>query len=103
MTSAPPLVSSEIGRLRSILVHRPGLEIVRITPDNKEALREQWGDGNNTLALEPGVVVAYERNQETNRRLRGAGVEVIELSASELCRGREGSRCMTQLLLRDSL
>ena len=66
-------------------------------------LREQWDDGNNTLALEPGVVVAYERNQETNRRLREAGVEVLELSASELCRGRGGSRCMTQPLVRDPL
>jgi arginine deiminase len=64
-------------------------------------LREQWDDGNNTLAIAPGVVVAYERNQETNRRLRDAGIEVLELDASELCRGRGGSRCMTQPLLRD--
>lgn len=66
-------------------------------------LREQWDDGNNTLAIAPGVVVAYQRNQETNRRLREAGVEVLELDASELCRGRGGSRCMTQPLLRDPL
>jgi arginine deiminase len=66
-------------------------------------LREQWDDGNNTLALEPGVVVAYERNQETNRRLRDGGVEVLELSASELCRGRGGSRCMSQPLVRDAI
>lgn len=66
-------------------------------------LREQWDDGNNTLALEPGVVIAYERNQETNRRLREAGVEVLELDASELCRGRGGSRCMTQPIRRDAL
>ncbi len=66
-------------------------------------LREQWDDGNNTVALEPGVVVAYARNQETNRRLRDAGIDVIELDAAELCRGRGGSRCMTQPLLRDPL
>jgi arginine deiminase len=66
-------------------------------------LREQWDDGNNTLAIEPGVVIAYERNQETNRRLRDAGIEVLELDASELCRGRGGSRCMTQPILRDPL
>ncbi len=66
-------------------------------------LREQWDDGNNTLAIEPGVVIAYERNQQTNRRLREAGVEVLELDASELCRGRGGSRCMTQPVLRDRL
>jgi len=64
-------------------------------------LREQWDDGNNTLALAPGVVVAYERNQETNRRLRDHGIEVIELDASELGRGRGGSRCMTQPIVRD--
>ncbi len=66
-------------------------------------LREQWDDGNNTLALAPGVVVAYQRNQETNRRLGDHGIEVMELDASELCRGRGGSRCMTQPLLRDPL
>ena len=66
-------------------------------------LREQWDDGNNTLAIAPGVVIAYARNQETNRRLREAGIEVLELDASELCRGRGGSRCMTQPILRDRL
>lgn len=66
-------------------------------------LREQWDDGNNTLAVEPGVVIAYERNKETNRRLREAGIEVLELDASELCRGRGGSRCMTQPVLREAL
>lgn len=64
-------------------------------------IREQWDDGHNTLALAPGVVVGYMRNSETNRRLRDAGVEVLELDASELCRGRGGSRCMTQPVLRD--
>lgn len=66
-------------------------------------LREQWDDGNNTLAVEPGVVIAYQRNQETNRRLQDAGIEVLELDASELCRGRGGSRCMTQPIVRDRL
>lgn len=66
-------------------------------------LREQWDDGNNTLAIEPGVVIAYQRNQETNRRLRDAGIEVLELDASELCRGRGGSRCMTQPVLREAV
>lgn len=88
--------------LRSAL----GREDLTVVPTGGDAigrLREQWDDGNNTLALAPGVVVAYERNQETNRRLREAGVEVLELSASELCRGRGGSRCMTQPLLRDPI
>lgn len=83
-----------------------GSEALALVPTGGDAigrLREQWDDGNNTLALEPGVVVAYERNQETNRRLRQAGVEVLELAASELCRGRGGSRCMTQPLFRDPI
>jgi arginine deiminase len=80
---------------------RDDLEMIPTGGDAIGRLREQWDDGNNTLALEPGVVVAYQRNQETNRRLREAGVEVIELDASELCRGRGGSRCMTQPILRD--
>ncbi len=80
------------------------LDHVEMIPTGGDAigrLREQWDDGNNTLALAPGVVVAYMRNRETNRRLTDAGVEVLELDASELCRGRGGSRCMTQPLLRD--
>lgn len=78
-----------------------GISWVMTGGDAIGMLREQWDDGNNTLALEPGLVVAYQRNQETNRRLRESGVEVLELDASELCRGRGGSRCMTQPLLRD--
>ncbi len=66
-------------------------------------LREQWDDGNNTLALAPGVVVGYQRNQQTNGRLRDHGIEVLELDASELGRGRGGSRCMTQPIARDAI
>jgi arginine deiminase len=80
---------------------RQDLEMIPTGGDAIGRLREQWDDGNNTVALSPGVVVAYARNQETNRRLRQAGVEVLELDASELCRGRGGSRCMTQPVLRD--
>jgi arginine deiminase len=59
------------------------------------AEREQWDDGNNTLALAPGVVVAYERNVETNRRLEEEGVQVIPIAGSELGTGRGGPRCMS--------
>jgi arginine deiminase len=69
--------------------------------DEFEAEREQWEDGNNVLALEPGVVMAYEHDEYTNTRLRWAGIEVITMPGEELDRGRGGSHCMSCPLLRD--
>ncbi len=63
--------------------------------DPVTAEREQWDDGNNTLAIAPRVAVAYERNVETNERLDKAGIEVIAVSGSELGSGRGGPRCMS--------
>ena len=70
--------------------------------DPVTAEREQWDDGNNTLALAPRLCVAYERNVETNAQLERAGIEVIAISGSELGSGRGGPRCMSCPLLRES-
>ena len=71
--------------------------------DPVTAEREQWDDGNNTLALAPRVAVAYERNDETNDRLEEAGIEVVRIAGSELGSGRGGPRCMSCPITRDPL
>ena len=62
--------------------------------------REQWNDGSNTLAIAPGVVITYDRNQVTNELLAEYGIEVIEVPSAELSRGRGGPRCMSMPLVR---
>ena len=69
--------------------------------DPVTAEREQWDDGNNTLAIAPRLTVAYERNEQTNARLEQHGIEVVAISGSELGSGRGGPRCMSCPIERD--
>jgi arginine deiminase len=71
------------------------LRVIDTGLDPVTAEREQWDDGNNTLAIAPRLCVAYERNVETNAQLERAGVEVVRISGSELGSGRGGPRCMS--------
>jgi len=78
------------------------LKVVTTGGDEFEAERNQWDDGNNVVALGPGEVIGYERNEATNAKLSEAGIEVHPIAGQELGRGRGGGHCMTCPILRDA-
>ena len=99
-------VTEKAQTLKNIL--KESLEVDKVTlihcggKDMIVSEREQWNDGSNTLCIEPGKVVVYDRNYVTNQILRDNGIEVLEMPSSELSRGRGGPRCMSMPLIRNN-
>jgi dimethylargininase len=71
------------------------IRIVEVPDDEFETM------GPNVLALAPRVALALEGNEETRKRLEGAGVDVSVYRGSEISRkGDGGPTCLTRPLLR---
>jgi arginine deiminase len=93
---------SFIGAIASAIgMKEKDLHVVPTGGDEAQQEREQWDSGNNVVAIEPGVVLAYSKNVYSNQKFRDAGIEVIEIDGFEVGKGRGGGHCMTCPMLRD--
>ena len=94
-------IDPPLERILEKYTHTERVKLIHCGGDDMiAAAREQWNDGSNTLAIAPGRVVVYERNDVTNPILRDNGIEILEMPAAELSRGRGGPRCMSMPLFR---
>ena len=100
-------IVEEKGDLAELLAENLGVEKVTLIPCGDgnvvAAAREQWNDGSNTLTIAPGVVVVYDRNTVTNKKLEEYGLRLIKIRGSELVRGRGGPRCMSMPFEREEI
>ncbi len=90
----------------TVIAHASGIPSLRVLTTGGNAYEmesEQWDDGNNVLALDRRVIIAYDRNCHTNQKMRQAGIEVIEIPGAELSRGRGGAHCLSCPIARDPI
>jgi len=125
----PVKFSSLEALLRDISINDLGCADVKIVfSGNNEypyAVREQWTDSCNLLALKEGVVLSYDRNEKTAAAFKQAGFKVIKVQdlihdleedrirtiditdtvilmpSAELSRARGGFHCMSMPIHRD--
>jgi arginine deiminase len=95
--------NGDLFRVLADVLHLDKVRVLRTPIDRMGAAREQWDDGNNFLAIAPGVVLGYDRNTTTNRYLTDEGIEIIPVVGSELGRGRGGPRCMSCPIEREAV